>query len=134
MPASGASLTFANSGSGQNTNDFPAGTSFAGITFAAGALPFNLQGNAIQLSGPVVNQSNVNQTIGLDLQVVAGGGTLDSGSGSMTITGEISGSALTKVGDGSLILSGSNNYAGGTTVLDGTLEIVAADALPPGGG
>ena len=52
----------------------------------------------------------------------------------MTITGEISGSALTKVGDGSLILSGSNNYAGGTTVLDGTLEIVAADALPPGGG
>ena len=133
-PLSGASLTFANSGSGQNTNDLPAGTSFAGITFAAGASAFNLQGHAIQLSGPVINQSNVNQTISLDMQVVTGGGTLDSGSGSMTIAGAISGSALTKVGAGSLILSGSNNYMGGTTVLDGTLEIVTADALPTGGG
>ena len=130
--AAGAALTFANPGSGQtdNMNDFPAGTSFAGITFAAGAPAFNLQGNAIQLSGPVVNQSSVNQTISLDMQVVAGGGTLDSGSGSVTIAGAISGSALTKVGDGSLILSGDNSYTGGTSVVDGTLEITTANALP----
>jgi autotransporter-associated beta strand protein len=132
--AAGTALSFANPGSGhtQNTNDFPAGTSFAGITFAAGSPAYNLQGRAIQLSGAVANQSSVNQMIGLDMQVVAGGSTFDSGSGSMTITGAISGSAVTKVGAGSLVLSGSNSYTGGTSVLDGTLVIATADALPTG--
>jgi autotransporter-associated beta strand protein len=134
LSASGASLTFVNPGSGhaENTNDFPAGTPFAAITFAAGSPAYNLQGNAIQLSGPVANQSNINQTIGLDMQVVAGGGTLDTGSGSMTIAGAISGLSLTKLGAGSLILSGSNTYLGGTTVSGGTLSISSVGNL--GGG
>ncbi len=133
-PASGTSLIFANTGGGHtsNSNDFSAGTPFAGITFAAGSPAFNLQGNAIQLSGPVVNQSSVNQSITLAMQVVAGGGTFDSGAGSTTIAGAISGLSLTKLGTGTLILSGSNSYTDGTSVLEGTLQIASASALPAG--
>ena len=133
-PTSGASLSFSNTGSGtvNSTNDLAAGTSFTGINFAAGSASFNLQGNAIQIAGPIVNQSYLDQTISLDMQVATGGGTLDTGSGSLTVAGNVSGTALTKLGDGALVLSGNNSYTGGTTVLDGTLDVTTVNGLLSG--
>jgi autotransporter-associated beta strand protein len=133
-PAPGTSLLFADPGTGHtdNMNDLPAGISFPGITFAAGAPSFNLRGNPIQISGLVANQSGTNQTISLDMQVAYGGGTFDTGSGSIAVAGVISGSSITARGGGTLILSGENTYSGGTTVLNATLVATSADSLPTG--
>jgi autotransporter-associated beta strand protein len=130
-------LTFGPLASGGFTtcnNDFAGGTRFGGLTFNSGAAAYTLQGAAIALTGPVINQSTNNQTINLNLQLGAGGGTFDTGSGGLTVNGLISGSGigLTKRGAGVLALSGVNNYDGGTTVMDGLLVAMGGDALPPG--
>lgn len=136
-PAAGQWLVFgalAPSGYTTANNDFAAGTSFAGMAFSAAAPAYTLQGNAITLAGPIINQSGNNQTIGLAIQLAAGGGTLDTGSAGLTITGPISGPGIgvTKLGSGTLTLSGSNNYSGGTSVDDGLLVLENSLALPAG--
>ena len=137
VPAAGQGLVFgplASGGYATANNDLPAGTQFAGITFNAAAAGYTLQGNAITLAGPIINQSGNNQTIGLAIQLAAGGGTLDTGSAGLTITGPISGPGIgvTKLGSGTLTLSGSNNYSGGTSVDDGLLVAESSSALPAG--
>ncbi|MGD0383525.1 MAG: NHL repeat-containing protein, partial [Thermoguttaceae bacterium] len=56
-----------------NNNDFDPGTQFNGIAFAADAPQYTLQGNAIKLGGPVINQSNHDQEIDLAMELVLGG-------------------------------------------------------------
>ncbi len=136
-PAAGQPLVFGPTASGGYTtanNSFAAGTKFTGITFNAAASAYTLQGNAITLVGPIVNQSSNNQTIDLAMQLAAGGGTLDTGSAGLAISGDISGSGsgLTKLGSGTLTLSGSNSYSGGTTVDDGLLVVDCSQSLPAG--
>ena len=45
------------------------------------------EGNSILLGGPVTNQSGSTQTIGLAMQLVAGGGTFNTAAGNSAVTG-----------------------------------------------
>ncbi|MCC6123897.1 MAG: hypothetical protein IT426_02965 [Pirellulales bacterium] len=126
-PVDPAAVRFGNTGGGGNAaplNDFPAGTQFNGITFSGGNTTYALAGNAIKLGGPVVNQSENDQAIGLDLELVLGGGSFDTGAHKITIGGDISGnSPLTKKGAGDLLLQGDLSYTGATTVLAGKMTV-----------
>ncbi len=68
--------------------------------------------------------------------LVAGNTTLDSDSGVLMISGDISddgaGLGIQKTGAGTVVLSGNNNYLGSTTVSRGTLVIATAAAIPSG--
>ncbi len=144
IPAAGQWLRFgalAAGGHAANDNNLAANSLFYGIFFDKLAPSYNLQGNAIQLSGDVLNQSGSNQTIGLNIQLVPGNGAFDTNainfdSGGMKITdsGSISGAGmeLVKTGSGTLILSGSNNYNGGTEVLAGKLIATSPNAILDG--
>ena len=124
-----------------NNNDLAANSLFYGIFFDAAAPSYNLQGNAIQLSGDVLNQSGTNQSIGLNIQLVPGDGafntntiTFDTGAKNITDSGSISGSgmALKKTGTGTLILSGTNSYDSGTIVTAGKLIATTPYAILDG--
>src|SRR5262249_2127786 len=61
--------------------------------------------------------------------------TINSATGSLTLSGAISGSnSLTKKGTGTLTLSASNSYTGGTTIAAGTLVVTQDAALGPAAG
>ncbi len=141
-PTAGHFLRFgplAAGGHTANSNNLAANTLFYGIFFDSAAPSYNLQGNAIELEGSVLNQSANNQAIGLNIELAPGDGAFPVGlfdAGGMTITdsGSISGAgmALTKVGSGTLVLSGSNTYSGGTYVTGGKLVVTAPDAILDG--
>ena len=78
-------------GHAANNNDLAAGTQLNGISFASGAPVYDLEGNSILLGGPVTNQSSNTQTIGLAMQLVAGGGAFNTSAGNITVTGALSG-------------------------------------------
>ncbi|MGO9114565.1 MAG: SUMF1/EgtB/PvdO family nonheme iron enzyme [Thermoguttaceae bacterium] len=127
-PYAGIALQFGalTGGSASNHNDFAASTSFNGIVFTSAAPSYNLQGNAIDLAGPLQNSSSNSQTVGLDITLVAGGGTFNTAAGNITITGALSGGsteALVKSGTGTLTLAGSNTYTGPTTINQGELVV-----------
>ena len=114
------------SGHVANNNDLATGTQLNGISFAAGAPVYNLAGNSILLGGPVTNQSGNTQTIGLAMQLVAGGGAFNTSAGSITVTGALSGTgsqSLVKSGTGTLTFAGSNTYSGATTINQGDLIV-----------
>jgi autotransporter-associated beta strand protein len=128
-PTTHSPLVFSGPTRLNNTNDFAANTLFARLTFNATAGAFTLNGNAINLPGTVLNESpspNA-QTINLNLNLLAGGGTFDAaaGAGNVTVNGVISGAgvALTKNGPNTLILTNANTYSGGTTINAGTLQV-----------
>lgn len=59
-----------------------------------------------------------------EVQLLAGGGTIDTNGFNATASNIISGTGdLTKTGSGTLTLSGANTYAGGTTINAGTLQV-----------
>jgi autotransporter-associated beta strand protein len=107
-----------------NNNNYDPGTQFYGITFTSDAPQYVLQGNAIKLGGPVVNQSANDQEIDLDMELVLGGGSFDTGDRNITVAGLISGDqSLTKKGAGTLLVTGELSYTGSTKVIEGTLDI-----------
>ena len=120
-------LTFAGLVRPITNNDFTAGTSFAGITFASGAGAFTLGGNRIVLTGDVVNNGNVNslQTINLAVQLSGNGNRIfQTATGPVEVGGLLSGTVgLVKSGNSDLTLSGLNSYSGPTSVTAGTLRV-----------
>ena len=140
-PADAASLpAWSFDGSTQTTvtNSLPAGSPVAGITFNADAGAFVLNGNPVELSGNVVNQSPSTQTINLPLTLIGGSQTINTAAGDVTSSRAASARAgrdwgITKTGTGTLVLSGANSYSGCTTVLAGVLQVDSANALPDGG-
>jgi fibronectin-binding autotransporter adhesin len=127
-PVAGDSLAFGgNLHLTDNDNDLAADTSFAGITFNAGAGAFTLSGFRITLGGDVTNSSTNLQTISLDMILSANRTfTTLTGGGNLTISGVLSeaGGAhgITKSGAGTLTLSGVNTYTGATTASAGILK------------
>lgn len=113
-----------------------------GTTVNGGALRMGVV-NALPTAGAVTltNASgaslvfdNSSQTIGSLSGGGSGGGSVDLGSGSLTVgdansttyAGVISGTGgLVKRGAGTLTLSGINTYAGSTTIANGALGVVA---------
>jgi len=161
VPTTGDALVFPSGAANISTsNDIAAGTSFASITFGAGASAYTLAGNAIILSGgaTAITASNTSLTMTISLNItfstsaptitVASGGTLAiSGtiangglslttniSGTATFSGLISGSgAFTTSGSGTVTLSNnSNSYSGGTKVGNGTLIVTNTGMLGTG--
>jgi autotransporter-associated beta strand protein len=117
-----------------NNNDLAAGTQLNGISFASGAPVYDLEGNSILLGGPVTNQSSNTQTIGLAMQLVAGGGTFNTAAGDITVTGPLSGGSmgslsLVKNGAGTLTLGTANTFGGTTLVAGGSLLLGDPAAL-----
>jgi autotransporter-associated beta strand protein len=110
-----------------NTNNLAANSSISSINFSNAAGAFVLNGNAVQLTGNVVDQSTNRQTINLDMAMTATRAfTVSSSNGTLLIGGVISGASfgLTKDGSGRLILTTNNTYTGGTTVSNGILELM----------
>lgn len=132
---SGDSLTFAGSTRLANSNNLSANTSFAGITFSSGAGDFVLSGNAIGLSGDIVNSDNAgNQTINLNV-AFSKNSQINSVSGATTVIGgSVSGSVNLTINNGNgdtglVVLGGANSYSGTTTISNGVLRIGSSTAL-----
>jgi outer membrane autotransporter protein len=130
-----------------------------GLTFDLGAGAFNLTGNAITLTGGIINNSTSLQTIsfggtGMTLggsqtwnsgvflggELVVGsavdlaGQTLTiDGANNTTMSGPVSdtgvGGAIVKNGVGTLLLSGTNTFTGTTTVSNGSLQLQNGAAI-----
>ena len=151
VPTTGDALVFPSGAANlSNSNDIVAGTSFASITFGAGASAYTLSGNALVLSGGAAaiaaNNTSLTMTISLNITfstaaptiaVASGGtltisGTIDNGGylithsciGTGTLSGVISGTGgFTKTGAGTCTLSAINTFSGTTTINTGTLTM-----------
>lgn len=158
-PVAGEALVFAGNIRITPVNDFAPGTSFASITFSAGAGNFVLTGNTVNLSGgaTALRSDAVAGTMTVALPLtfsiaaptittVAGGGLVLSGvidnagfaittaqAGALTISGALNGSgALIKTGTATLTLSGQGAWSGGTMLTRGDLVVAASGGAVTG--
>lgn len=116
-------LTFASANTYTGATQITAGT----LTLGAANALSDVTAVAIA-AGATLQLAAANETVGS----IAGGGSIDLGSytltaggtgASTTFSGVIAGSGgLVKTGSGTLTLSGGNTYTGGTTVSGGTLR------------
>ena len=100
-----------------------------GSTLSTGALTAGLgtvQANfdGATLSATTSNTAFISGFTGTELNIAAGGLTLDTGAFDVTAASPFSGTgALTKVGAGTAVFTGNNTYTGGTTISAGTLQL-----------
>ena len=86
-----------------------------------------LEGNALA--------ADTTATVSGDIVLFGAGATIDVDGGgpvNLTLSGDITGSALTKTGADILTLSGSNTYAGLTDIQDGTLALGSTTGIMAG--
>jgi autotransporter-associated beta strand protein len=125
LPTAGQQLYFDGTTNLTSNNNFATNTAFSGITFEGTAGAFVLTGNAISLSGPVVDNSPGLETINLELLLTNSNITFNAANGSITVGGVISDGSntygITEMGKGTLTLNGANTFKGGVTVNSGTL-------------
>jgi autotransporter-associated beta strand protein len=130
-PATGSQLKFsalAPNGQTISHNDIAGTPQYSGLRFKTNAAAYTLEGNAIRLTGAVVNESANDQIIALPLVLGPGGGSFDTGAKNLTVSGVISGGVgLTKLGSGVLTLTVSNIYTGSTSISQGTLALDGGD-------
>ncbi|HWB55262.1 MAG TPA: autotransporter-associated beta strand repeat-containing protein [Tepidisphaeraceae bacterium] len=129
-------LVFSGANKLTTSNDFPVQTQFDGFTFAAGAGPFVLGGNSVDLYGDIINNSTNAQTININLTLEKNA-NMDTAAGDIAINGSISDGlygpvSVNKLGLHTLTLSGNNSYSGGTTVSGGTLVVGSLTGLGTG--
>lgn len=124
LPGTGSALIFA--GTQTNTvNDFANGTAFSGISFALGASPFRLTGNAIAFAGPIINASTNTQTVALPL-TLTDTLRLQSTNGALTVAGAISGTGniiRTGLDMSEVLLTNANSFVGSVIVSNGILVV-----------
>ncbi|HVE51924.1 MAG TPA: autotransporter domain-containing protein, partial [Ramlibacter sp.] len=111
-----------------------------GTTIGAGTLQISRDANlgaatgGIALEGGTLRATQDLQTARV-IEVRAGGGGIDSGTGTMTATGALTGTGdWVKLGAGTLVLAGTNASTGTATVAAGTLRAGAAGAFGPAAG
>ena len=94
----------------------PSFNEFDAAVMAAIASPMIFRGGTLK--------PTIDLVLGQPVTIRNQGGTVDTSSGNLTLSGIISGpGALTKVGAGVLTLSGTNDYLGATTVNGGILQV-----------
>jgi autotransporter-associated beta strand protein len=131
--SSNQALSFSGTMGLNNTNDI-AGLALSGIFFSSSA-GFNINGNGIQIGGPITSMNGGTQTIGLNIQLTGGSQTVTAtGNGSsVVLNGVISdggqGLGLSTAGNGTVVLGGSNTYSGTTNVTSGKLLLTNAAAV-----
>jgi len=131
-PVGGDSLVFQGTLGLTNNNNLTASTSFAGITFSNNAGAFLLAGNAITLTGNIVNNSTSTETINLAISL-SSTINLNAASGNLTLGGALSGAGgATLTGSGVVTLNGAsaNTYSGMTTVNAGELDLAKTAGTP----
>ena len=117
-----------------------AGFTATRIEFLSGAGAFNITGNAIGLSGNIVNNSASAQSLGLNMALTAGTHIFQTGSGSLTLAGNLSenggAAAISKTGTGMLILGGDNSFTGTVSMgtNGGVIRLTSNTALGAAGG
>jgi autotransporter-associated beta strand protein len=141
-------LIFAGSTRLTPNNNFSANTEYYGINFSNNAGAFVLSGNAINIGGPIVDDSTSVQTISLNMDFGFGQFhyatnrfiNVSSPAGSLVINGNISGDtnayfsrySLTKQGAGLLTLNGINTFQGTLFLDGGTLRFNTLNTNAPG--
>src|SRR5581483_8845831 len=131
----GDALFFGTSSITDTNNNFPAGTSFAGLTFNTGASAFTLDGNDIALTGPIVVNSGGGNTQTINFNITGATGL------SMSSPASPTGNNLTLNGNvsvGTLAATGQNNTgmpaniltigAGKTLTVTGGISVGALGA------
>ncbi len=131
LPSTRRPLIFDTSTALTNNNNFSANSKFAGIQFRASAGGFTLNGNALNLTGDVVNNSSAAQTISTPLVLDGGTRTFNAAAGDLSVTAGITQAAsqtngLSKTGANTLKLAGTSTYSGATSVTAGKLLLNAA--------
>ncbi len=101
-------------------------------TGAAGGTTFGVAGNIG--TGPVTNHGNLLFSRASDLTIataIAGSGSISNvgSAGTVTLSGNVSGTTVTMSGSGALALTASNSYAGLTRITSGTLLARHTNAL-----
>jgi RHS repeat-associated protein len=128
-PTTGDDVVLTGSGSYRPTNQNISSLSINSLSFdSTTTTAFTVSGNSITLSGSgtalSVNSSAANHTIACNLVLGASQTWSQGNSGTLTVSGVISGSyGFTKAGSGTLRLSGANTYTGSTTISAGTLRL-----------
>jgi T5SS/PEP-CTERM-associated repeat protein/autotransporter-associated beta strand protein len=99
------------------------GTLELGSATAAGTSLIELGGGSV---GPTLRFGG-SFTVANAMTMAAGGGTIDTGSNAIVLSGALGGAGgFTKTGTGSLTLTGTGTYAGSTTVDGGLLAVNGA--------
>jgi autotransporter family porin len=87
VPVSGDMLVFAGSRNSSNRNDL-VNLNIAGLSFAVGSTAFTLSGNALALTGSIINLSNQLQTLELPITLAATS-TWDGGTAGLLMSGAL---------------------------------------------
>ena len=128
VPSAVNALAFGAAPNGNITNDLPANSSFAGLSFLPAAPSYTIDGAAITLAGPLVSDSPLTQSLALPIEL-GPSFALTVNDGVVNISRDVSGGvAMKKTGAGTAVFAGSNSYTGTTTLSDGTLEISGTNA------
>lgn len=148
MPKADDILIFAGGTQLAPNNNITANTEFYGITFSNTAGAFVLGGNALNIGGPIVDDSAVAQTINANLDFGFGqfhyttnrACSVSAPAGSLVINGNLAGATnayfdsycFTKDGPGLLTLNGTNTFAASLQLNGGLVAFKTLDTNQPG--
>ncbi|MGA3182198.1 MAG: Ig-like domain repeat protein, partial [Verrucomicrobiota bacterium] len=128
-PIPGDALFFSGMTRLSPNNNYPAGTSFNGLTFNPGAGAFVLGGFSITNTGQLADNATSAETINFPIYLSTNENISVISGGTMTINGPIVGAGLglIKSGGGLVTLTGesagANTYSGGNTINSGTFTL-----------
>ena len=135
-PLAGDDLHFAGSTRPSTTNDIAADTSFASITFDAGAAAFTLAGNRITLAGAITVTASSSPAISLNI-ILSTVINVVLTNAWLTLSGVLSGASgglNVSQGANNLTLSNSNTFAGGLTMANAAGKILLSNVAGMGTG
>jgi autotransporter-associated beta strand protein len=114
------------------TNTYTGGTTLTAGTIKVGNDSALGTGSLAMATGTTLETSVATQTLA-NAVAITGTGTVDTNAGNtLTLSGVVSGGALTKIDSGTLVLTGANTYTGTTTLSGGTIQVGSNTALGTG--
>lgn len=127
LPQAGKSIIFSGDDNLDPLNDLPADTSFGAISFIDALTTFRLDGNRVEVSQRIGNESPATQILAMPVLIGSSAllaENLTAGT-TLALEGIISGTGgLIKKGQGALELSGDNDFTGSKTVDQGAVVVI----------